>query len=315
MSGTQKRLRTAGGLEYALMGGYPHGSVAKDGTATATEVYRINASDLDAFIEEILAPPVQDGDTLQFAAPRGLPGASYFLPQNLAWKPFNDERPIDPFGADAEAQEGTYEDEIELTIEYQTELLSGEHGAQTQTDDPDTFLEKSINITFEHLALTSNKDVKTEKGSGSQEIIKTPIPPFIKLIPMAEVTLTWPRSPNPDFTSIFELLGTVNLLTVEWLFNAPLETALFLGVAGKQSYVWHGRGFIYKPWHLDFKFALKNVVEAGVNHGWNHIYNPDTHKFERVIRIHDDGDTSYLYQRADWTDMFKPYAYPPVILT
>ena len=44
--------RTSGGIPYKLMEGYPTGSIDNEGGFDTTEVYLMEASNLDAFIKE-----------------------------------------------------------------------------------------------------------------------------------------------------------------------------------------------------------------------------------------------------------------------
>ncbi len=90
---------------------------------------------------------------------------------------------------------------------------------------------------------------------------------------------------------------------------------LFLGASAKQEFQYVGNRTIIKPWTITLKFATKCIGQDAFDElgdfteicGWNHIYNPDNHKFERVTRIEKpSNEIKPLYDKVDFMQMFKP---------
>jgi hypothetical protein len=301
MSGTwdNPRLFTAGGIPYKLLQGYPTLDVADDGKASAEESYLIRATDLETFLNEVSPTPSTDADnTRRIPGTLRLTGTTTLVLKSLHFEPHSGEKPGDPFGADPNAPAETYDDTYRVDLKYETAPDSGEEGGDPE--DPQTFLDESLAVVTEMLSIEPNGDT-TAAGAA----LDRPHVPLIKIIPIAEVTLSWKKVVRPHFSNIFDGLGTVNSNAYDWLFNAPPGTALFLGISGKREFVFKGARTAVKPWSLDFKFASRRIKEEGVTYGWNHIYNPKTHKWEELKRRHPDGTLHPLYESSGFTLLFQ----------
>lgn len=309
--------RTIGAVPVKLKEGYPTGKFDANRSGSATEVYLIDPRNLDALLAEIMPEPaIVDGEVV--LTPRFfMPGTTYFAMDSLSFNPQGPGKPCDPFGADPNATAGTYDDIMEVQIDYKINSDSEEQ----DPEDPQTFLERSRTNSVEFLTFQPNSKLKAgdaEDGEGA-EPFKNPKVPIIRQIPLTIWQMDWKRVIAPNFSILDGLAGTVNREAYPWLENAPAETVLFLGAAAKQEYQFAPNGrTIIKPWSLGLRFAVKYIIDpvAAVGDegdffaedvkGWNHVYNPDTQKFQRLFRFQAGGAPRPLYQKSDFNLMFRP---------
>lgn len=303
------RRSTPNGLPYTLMQGYPRGRVETFGKFSSEEQYLINASDLDAFITELMPSPVVLFDEVIWVPRYSMPGTDWAHLKELEFETFNPDKPCDPFDADPSAAEETYERLLVLSLRYNTDVDSQQDKDQ---QDPETFLDRTLSGTVETLAISvNNAKVKVETvdgNAGDDEVVKNPTTKVIKVMPIIEHNYSWKQAINPNFPRMASLLGSVNSKAYPWLLNAVIETVMFVGFGGKQEFQYLGRRQVIRPWQLDLKFAQKNVLDdAGdaTPAGWNHVYNPDTQLFQRLKRVTKKGDRP-LYRLADFDQIFRP---------
>ncbi|MGB1202606.1 MAG: hypothetical protein ACPG75_03505 [Alloalcanivorax venustensis] len=231
---------------------------------------------------------------------RRLPGAPFLVTEKITIvDPPGNDLPLDPFQSDtddltAEQYTDTYNDLLFLEIEYKTKSGGkGEDEEEEDPSDPETFLEYSVDVGGEYMTINPRKAEWEGDSPGAQNEDNQDVQvPAVRVIPTINFNLRWPRVINPPWGTIFNKVGTVSSAVVPFLFNAPAETAMFLGCSGKREFVWWGNdgdpttnGFLLKPWELDFKFSVKAIVlpgGAGVG-GWNHVYRPKKGVWQRLL--------------------------------
>jgi len=318
----EARLSTEGGLKYALVEGYPRGGITLNGPTSAQEVYRIAATDLEDFLAEIMPPMEIIDDRVVIPPLRPLPGAPLLMPSKVSFEPFNLSLPCDPFGNDTNAPDGTYCDDIRLTIDYETGINSNEE--QDRDDaDPETFLERNIRSSMEILSIPSSGTVvargditnPNEQGSdawyefekANAQTVKTPQPDIRMMVCINEFNFRWKRVLRPHWQNIFGTMGTVNAAAYPWLLNAPAGTVLFLGVSGSQEFQNAGSRVVVKPWSLELRFAHKQINANGSIYSWNHVYDPSpgVGKFVTVFRRGTSGGTgAVMHNPSNFNALF-----------
>lgn len=301
------RLETVGGIPYKLIEG-PSGSINEAG-GSIKERYIIQASNLEAFINESIPPPQVFGGFVVKGQRRALPGSTVFFTKRVDFAPHTGQLPADPLGADSGAPAKTYDGDLTLDIEYELGLADDD---EVDPNDPETFLEHSVNVAGEFLNVpTKNLDAKDSdvngSGSGEQKAVQSPADVVSKVIANLEHTLSWKFALKPNWTTIIKALGTVNAAALPILLNAPAETVLFAGVSGRQEYVWTGakapNAVKIKPWSLDFKFLHKQIEDDGNLYSWQHCWIANEHKWRKILR--QPGDRP-LYETSDHLALFKP---------
>lgn len=155
------RLSTIGGIKYKLV---EHSGAFGRDEATATERYLIRADDLYAFAVESMPPPFVLLNTIFYPPARPLPGLPALRTTRVSWKGFPEGKPIDPFGADPVPPAGTYEPNVEVTIEYSTGDLP-----EPDENDPGTFLEISADAGMEFLNSPTRGNMEWEDGDEVRE--------------------------------------------------------------------------------------------------------------------------------------------------
>lgn len=268
------RLRTAGGIPYkkkSLSGEYDREK------AGAQETYIIRASDLQAFAEESFPIIESLGGVVIFDWERTMPGAPLLYTRKLSYKGLDDSKPNDPFGSDATAPDGTYEEFLEVTISYEPSILT----SKDKTDDPLTFLEVTSEASTNFLADTQGAlGARWEPLTGTTESTGVNVSfPVSVIEPCIDWSFKWPLVPYQFFSDklisrIRARLGMVNSGPTTLFHNAPAETILFLGYSIGQSLTWRKKdGVTMPPLNITFKFREKNftsVEDVQVTH--NHFY-------------------------------------------
>jgi hypothetical protein len=312
------RLSTDGGIKYTIVEGFPKGGVSVNGASKIQEQYRIFASDLEAFVAEVVPPiDIIDGNII-IPPLRGLPGAPQFQPVNVAFEPFNVTLPSDPFGQDEGAPPGTYEDTLRVTIDYETNVNSNEDEDRDDAE-PETFLERSIRSSMEVLSIPASGVVAAPVNTAEEgtpdyytqqrqnaEAVKSPQADIRFLVPINEFVFKWRRVIRPHFPNIFATMGCVNGAAYTWLLNAPAGTVLFMGMSGSQEFQNFGTRTVVKPWQLELRFAHKQINQDGKVFSWNHAFDPSpgVGKFVSIFRKGVNGNGSVLHPAANFNAMF-----------
>ena len=306
------RLETPSGLKLKRANGYPKFNVTGEGRATGDDQWIVYGRDIFDLIDEIMPPPLVIGENVLIPPRMAMLGTSFMVPMSMEFKPLNDERPADPFNADPEAPANTYEDYYVLDMKYETRKESDEEDDRDD-NDPNTFLEASVDAAGEFLAIPPTNMKKKDDGgnpwSYGDEAAAAALPamkhqqaPFTKIIPNVGITLSWKFVPRPHWENIFDALGTVNdTAGEEFLLRAPRHHVLFMGVSGKQEFLYRGGTISVKPWSLDFKFIRRTIKDQGNQYGWQHVYDPDTQKWVRALR---PGNKA-LYDDSDFRELFR----------
>jgi len=302
-SSIEWRFRTSGGIPYKVQS--RSGSFSQN-EASATEIYIIRSANLLAFALESFPLPLDLGGSLFFDPRRTMPGTS-MLTKSVKWKSLVGGRPIDPFGIDDDPPDNTYEDNLEVTVEYSID--KGEDGNDDKNpDDPQTFLEISANATGQFLALPIRGNAKWVVGDNEEEVREVNIPGTL-VEPETEWTVRWPQVPSTFFTAklmsrIRSKLGKVNSSQMSLLYDAPAETVLFTGFSSQEQRTWQqsmGRSSISRPpLSLEFKFTERNFKDENdeqITH--NHVYRPG----KGYQRMTIDGNP--LYAETNLSDLFR----------
>jgi hypothetical protein len=272
------RLRTAGGIPYKLK--TTEGSFAIEDSGSS-ETYIIRASDLMNFVNESFPYTVSFGGYVVFARERGMPGFPRMYSKTVKYKSITD-KPIDPFGTDPNAPDGTYEQFLEVTIDYGPSTVSDDDPDQ---DDPETFLEISSSASTNFLANTAGSINTTwgpEFGAAgtaqATSAVDVDVPATV-IETSIEWSFKWPTVPYQYFSDTLiarmrAALGKVNSGPTALFHNAPAETILFLGYSLGQSNTWRrNSGVTVPPLNIEFKFlekGFKDVAGNLVTH--NHFY-------------------------------------------
>lgn len=265
-------------------------------SASASETYLLQASDLLAFIEETFPAPIPVGGQLRYPITRLMPGFPQMFTQNVTWKAQIDGKPIDPFGTDPNAIDKTYGSLINLTIQYKT----GKN--REDPEDPKTFLEISSTATGEFLHTTAPKG----KWEDDDQVADPAIPALIT-VPETQWSVRWPRIPWSFFRGqlierMRSKLGKVNSDAVEVLFGAAPETLLFAGYGYSESYTWREGLVDTPPISIDMKFVEKRIEDAVGNiFGHQHVWRPGA-GWNRLLF---DG-VNRLYEEVTMSDLFRP---------
>ncbi|MCK9570117.1 hypothetical protein M0R72_14330 [Candidatus Pacearchaeota archaeon] len=272
------RLQTDGGIRYKLVD--MSGSFEAD-NAEAKQTYIIRSQDLMAFVLESFPLIAFMGNTITIQRARSMPGYVGLLSRKVSFKAHTEGKPIDPFGVDGDAPDGTYEPYLTLDVDY----TSG-NCTEPDQDDPITFLEISSTASTNFLADTMGSFGAvwvSAPGTEEDPAVDIDVPSSV-IETSIEWSFRWPQVPYEYFsdtliTRIRDRLGKVNSGPTKLFSNAPAETILFLGYSISQSATWNRKeGVTLPPLNVDFKFLEKNFMagdwtgegEMQVTH--NHIY-------------------------------------------
>ena len=321
------RQKSSAGLPYRTLKG-ASGSVSYN-SGTVTEKYLIVASDLLAWLEAGFPTITSVFGILYYPEQPAIPGLGTLVPLNISFDSFDNSLPVDPFGADPDAPDGTYGEYMVLTVQYGTHPANGSQPKAGEDGNPLTFLNISSNASGVFLTTPLDKgalwelipgvSVPYDKGmdSGTLKIKETGEPSSVDnqniphgiVEPQVEWTVTWPSIPFTYFRDILmpklrARLGRVNSTPMAVLFYAPAETILFMSYSASTSFTWKS-GFIGEPpMTLSMKFIEKNfitkagpavaggaIVDLQVTH--NHLYRPNFGY--RKLKVND----KYMYATAD----------------
>lgn len=296
---------TSDGIKFKLVEGYPKLSTGEDGT-TATERYYLRSEDALDFVLEAIPPPVvTSGGFILLPPRRRMPGTSFLVTKQITLEPLGGlGLPGDYFGADS-ANPESYASLVVATISYSADIESDED--DRNEEDPETFLERSIDVGGEFLSLGASKtetaDVDTGDDITEQTVKKdNPDPQMavIKTIPTAELSYRWSYVLRPNWATIWRYLGTINTAQQSLFYDFPPECVLFQGITARQKWVWYGGTIRYKPWDIEFKFSARRIDEGGAFYGWNHVWSESEAKWIKVLRA----GTLPLYESANHLLLF-----------
>jgi len=335
---TTWRQSTVGGIKYRLVN--RSGNFGFNRT-DATETVLIKATDLQAFVREVLPLPtfLNNMPIWQATAMKGnLP----LIAKNVSWSSHVDGLPIDPFGADTSAVTGTYHDIIKVEISYDDDPQSpgSGGGGDAKEDDPETFLEISCSAAGEFIRTESLNAYWFDDVGGDVTQNTTLELPNSVFVPLIEWNFTWPML-NYDFyknTMVDRLRsanGRVNSSTFELLYSAPAETLLLTGWEHTEEHQMLFSSetsnplYTHAPIRLTVKMLEKNVgpiqirfgEQAGQNSpdkvtpdgdvvqeapyvGHNHFWDKKEGRWRRYLTNGATGDS--VYQSYDFNTLFTP---------
>jgi len=308
--------------------GIPVKVVSREGTfadeaGSATEVYIIKANQLVNFVLESFPSPLVLFGTVFYPARRRMPGLGPFQTVRVQWRGLVEGKPVDPFNTDPNAPENTYQDNIQLTIEYSTgtanDLASG-----SDPNDPFTFLEITATASGEFLSVPNRGELTWDgEGSESNVEVKERDVPMPIVVSQVEWNVRWTQIPFSFFNGILadrlrSKLGKVNNAPMPLFFNAPEETIMFMGWSLQQQLTWRTGLGGQPPMQLDMKFAEKNFIAPdGIQVTHNHLYRTTSTAagtfggaatypgWRRIIIPGLDGD-KFLYDSTNLTQIFAP---------
>jgi len=301
------RLRTLGGIPYKLYQDNPKGHFEEE-SADITEQYIIQASDLADFVVESFSDTiVWPGIAWFYRPPRRYPGLFYLVTKSLDFESFPPGKPGDPYAIDSSAESGTYSEFLLVTIKYS----SGKSEEDTNND----IVELSVNASGEYLthfpkrakyniSVADNPSTKTK-----DEKLTNPLVPMSKIVPSLEWNLKFRRIPRVNMAASFllarSLLGTVNNYAMPAIFDAPPETILFAGFSMATKWTWREKD---PSFELDMKLLEKQINEQGEIKGHNHVFNPNTGRWDRLVKTDSSGvaldPPSYAYELANLNQLF-----------
>lgn len=276
---TEWRLKTRGNIPYKLVQvNLDYETTRASGSLDII----IMTSDLKDFLEEILPEPKQVSNIY-------IPQYEYFGDTLLAVvrvsvKSFSSDMPIDPFGDDEDAPEGTYYPTLALTLE-----LAVPPDGELDADKPETFLEISsdasgdfIHSGGESAAETVDVDSLGRPVDGAEKVkIRNPNVPLTVLCPQVNWSVKWKSIPFDNYKDVLvprleAALGKVNKEPFAPLTVTTKETLLMLAYSYERCYTWRAR-YTDKPMvDLSMKFLEKRVVWDGKPHGHNSFWIPGT---------------------------------------
>jgi len=265
--------------------------------ASATERYIIPANRLLDFVLEGFPLPLQFGNSLIYPQPHTLPGLGTMRPMRIKWKAQVDGKPVDPFGSDPDAPDGTYGENVIVDVEFAT---SPENDEEQDPNDPFTFLEASINASGVFLAAPIGNTAKwVDPDSGDKVNIQQMNIPYAVPEYMVEWSVKWPRIPFSFWSDeimdrLRDKLGHVNDDSMSFFHDAPANTVLFLGFSANQSFTWRPGKSGQPPMNLSMSFQEKNFKDKdGVQVTHQHFYKPGIGWRELLI------DDENVYPSAD----------------
>jgi len=295
------RLRTDDGIPIKSLS--RKGSFGRE-DASASEVLIIKAEDLSAFISEYSTRPFE-GTGILFPKKRvSLPGLGTLKVKGVDWESNDDGLPIDPFGWDPDAPEGTYCQDIKVTVAYQPSETPD--GDEPDEDNPSSWLTISASASCQFLSppLRKSKWRSVYTGGGFDEVeIKDPDVQVPIVCPMIEWSMSWPQINHEFFkntllTRMRNSIGKVNSAAMnDGLYGAPQYTFQFLGWSMSRDLSWRVGGPSVK---LDMKFLEKNFKDKNdqqVTH-YHHWKPGDGWKI-----IVDSGG-SFLYPSTNLNNLF-----------
>jgi hypothetical protein len=302
------RLATVGGIPLKVKQRSGDFSMEQ---ASAQETCIIRASDLLNFVQESFPVPFTWFGGLFHPRRRYMPGFPAMITTSISWKGLTEGLPVDPFSADAAAPDDTYQDFVELTINYSTSPWNDQ---ECNPNDPKTFLEISGDASGEFISIPSRGDnwwynqgfdASNPAGNFLDEPAREKDLPTTITESEIEWSVRWSQVPHSFFngTVIDRLrtrLGTVNSTEMSLFYDAPIDTVLFIGFAMRFQYTWRSGLSGNPPVELELKFLERNFTSSeGVAVTHQHVYRPG-HGY-RVLNI----NNNLLYRSSDLNQIFS----------
>jgi len=202
----------------------------------------IEAHRLQDFIREVFPLPTLINGLPMWQA-RAMSGTLPLLAKTIRFSEHVGGVPIDPFGSDPEAPDGTYHPVIRVELSYDdsAEYPGSGGGGETSENDPETYLQIECTSSGEFLNTESAKAVWYNEATGITKQNVIPELPTGQYIPQQEWAITWPML-NYDFyknTMVPRLRaanGRVNATTFSVLYDSPPETLLLTGWSASEEH-------------------------------------------------------------------------------
>ena len=272
------RLATSTGIKVKLL--KRRGGFSRDG-AEATEEYIVKSEDLMDFVNVGLPTPsayygiVYPGRAVMYGVPS-------LVVDKITFESLTDGKPVDPFGADTSAPEGTYEENLKAVVTY-APREKGKDSEDSDPNDPTSFLQISAQGSGEFLAPEiSGKatwwdwewiwldpyDSDDRRGywklAEVGEVKEVNIPATIK-VSMTEWSVSWPQTPHDYYygtilPKLRAAIGTVNLNQLALLHNPPPHTILLSDFSTNEEYLWDLGDVKKPPISLEMHFTEKNFL-------------------------------------------------------
>ena len=285
-------------------GGIPYRTIATEGSfseedASATITFLVPANRILDFALEGFPPHILVGTQLVPQATGSMPGLPQLRAKSFTYKSQMDGLPIDPFGADPDAPDGTYHSVAEVVVTYTTSDFNDE-----QPEDF-VFLEVSSAATGEFIFAESSSS-KWVALNGELEDNKGNIPAASAIVPQTEWTIRWPRIPASTFRSVIAIklrnaMGRVNNSPVFTLYDSPAETLLFVGWGFGQNFTWREGSIEAAPITLELKFLEKFILDQnGRTRGHNDFWRPNV-GWQRLLH---DG-VNPVHPSTDFNSIFS----------
>jgi hypothetical protein len=288
-SNTLWRLSTIDGTKVKLL--KRSGDVSRD-SGSATEEYLICACDLENFIKTAIPTPVVAFGGVQYLARASFYGIPSLIVDEVHFESVTDSKPIDPFGSDITAPDGTYEEFVKVTVTYKPRSKT-KGSSNSDTNDPLTFLEVSSDVSGEYVCdnLTGkfywydneyNPDTDKWEATSAGTEIESPDTLQTIISPVKSWSVSWPQIPYDFFYNTLApkldyALGTMNSKSVEIFHGKKIPRTLLLeGYSTKEQATWDTEDVKYPPISLDMKFKEKgfwsNNTDGPVFVTWGHTY-------------------------------------------
>lgn len=271
-------------------------------TATRiTETYLMQSVNLLRFATDTFPPSFVRGDRIIQPPSRHVSGLPSVRASKISWQEHIPGLPVDPFSSDPikslNASDLTYPPVSEVTVEY------------TTSRPEDEFLELFADTAGEIISQPSPKGTyEGPGGSTDREANRQPSIQFNKIVPMTDWTARYPRVPYSFFRetligTIRSLLGKVNSSVMPVLFDAPVETILFVGYKFEQEFSLRVNQPLMS--RVEFKLLEKRVYDgydsATLIKGHNHYWNPDKGQWQKLLF---GDDLQPAFELDDLNDLF-----------
>jgi len=267
------------------------GSISRE-SASAIEEYVIRTGDLLDFLNVAIPRPVVAFGGVQYFSRMSFYGVPSLIADEVSFEAITDSKPIDPFGDDSNAPEGTYEDFIKVRVTYKPRNKT-KGSEDSDTNDPRTFLEISSDISGEYICdnLTGKYYWYDNTYSESQDKWITSVPATeiespdtVQAIvsPVKEWSVNWPQIPYDYFYNTLApkldyCLGAINSKSVEIFHGTKLPRTLLLeGYSTREEITYDTEDIRYPPISVSMKFKEKGFWSTNTSGNvfvtWGHAY-------------------------------------------